>query len=116
MDATLPSRFPFEVLDGVGHVGVAARDASIQQGTVQELSGWANKGFPGEILLISGLFPNKHDRGGRPALPEDSLSPRFPKRAILALARGPPDLEEVVAFEYGFGNHQKATRGFSATV
>jgi hypothetical protein len=67
VDAHLAPGPELEVLDGVGHVDLAAVDAGGLEGPVEELPGGAHEGLPGPVLLVAGLLAHQHQPGaGRP--------------------------------------------------
>src|SRR6185295_3718222 len=57
----LATRLPLKVLDGVGEVDVAARDARVFECLVEHRTGWTDKRCALPIFLIAGLFPDEHD-------------------------------------------------------
>jgi hypothetical protein len=62
MDATLAARFPFEMLHRVGDVNFFTIDPRFFQRAIHNFSGRTDERFPGNVLVIAGLFADEHDR------------------------------------------------------
>src|SRR5262249_41687735 len=60
VDAALAARLELEMLDRVGHIGPLAVEPGRRQRAVEDLSGRSDKRATGQILLVAGLFADKH--------------------------------------------------------
>src|SRR3546814_13587621 len=76
-----------EMLYGVGDVGAPAVDPRLLQRIVEQLPGRPDKGAPGQILLIAGLFPDEHKRGVDRPFSEHRLGRVAVERAACATHR-----------------------------
>jgi hypothetical protein len=79
VDPPLPLRLPLEVLDDVGHVGVAALDPRLLQRLVEDPAGWPDEGVALDVLPVTRLLPDQHQPGTLQPLAEDGLGARLPK-------------------------------------
>src|SRR5207302_4191888 len=73
VQTTLPSRLPFEVLDGICYVDTAAIDARLLERLVEHASRGADKRFALPILPVAGLLTHEHDLGMLGTLAKDGL-------------------------------------------
>jgi hypothetical protein len=85
VDAALAAKLPFEMLDGVGDVGLAAVDAGFFQGSVEELSGRPDEGAALLVFLVAGLLAEEEDFRMGGTFAEDGLGGVFPKVAGFAV-------------------------------
>ena len=67
VDPPCAARHPFEMLDGIGDVGLAAVDPGLDETAVEQLAGGADKRMAGEVLGVARLLADKHD--ARPLRP-----------------------------------------------
>ena len=88
---------PFEVLYRVGHVQRGTLQAGLFQGLIEEGAGRTHKGFPGQILFVTGLFPHHHHRSLRVPIAEHRLGGVLVQVAGLAPGTGLAQRFEVVA-------------------
>src|SRR5579859_7530408 len=77
----LAAAHPAEVLDRVGHVHARAFDAGFGEPLVQETARRADKRFALDVLAVTGLLADEHQRGLAGALPEDRLRRVLPEAA-----------------------------------
>ncbi len=75
------------MLDRVRDVGRRAVDPRFFECAVEEPAGGADEGSAGFVLLVAGLFADKHHGGGAGALAEDGLRPDLPEQAAATSGR-----------------------------
>src|SRR5207249_9791108 len=81
VDATLATRLPLEVLDGIGDPDLVTVDAGLFEGLVEHAAGGSDEGFTGAVLVVAGLLADEHDlRVSRP-LAKDGLRSELPEIA-----------------------------------
>ncbi|GEN15824.1 hypothetical protein NCH01_22550 [Neoasaia chiangmaiensis] len=85
MDTAAAARRELEVFDGIRDVACVAGDAGSGEYLIEQASGRSDEGMAGEILLIAGLFADKHQARGSGALAEHRACRRFPKGAAAAI-------------------------------
>jgi hypothetical protein len=85
VEPALAARPPFEVLDRIGQVDVAARDLGLLQDPVEDSTGGPDEGLALDVLAVAGLLADQHQpRLARPR-PEDGLGRVLPERAAVAV-------------------------------
>lgn len=83
----LAAQFPLEMLDGIGDIDLVALKTGIDQRTIEQLAGRADEGMTMPILLIAGLFADRHEPGMRRPRAEYRLRGIGPERTCLAVPR-----------------------------
>lgn len=81
MDATLPARLPFEVLDRVRDINRGPVDAGFLERAIEELPGRADERLAAQVFLIARLFAEQHERGLLRTFAKHSLGRILVKRA-----------------------------------
>jgi hypothetical protein len=76
---------PFEVLHYIGDVNIRPVDASLAQCLVQNFARRPHEGAACHILLVTGLFPDKHDFGFGRTFSKNRLGSILPEIASLAI-------------------------------
>src|SRR5439155_27304227 len=86
-DPPRATRHPFEMLDGVRHIGPASVDTRRPHAAVEQFAGRSDKGVTGQILGIARLLADKHDLGPFRPLAEHGLRRIAEQRASGAFGR-----------------------------
>ncbi len=73
VDATLPTRVPLEVLDRVGDVHIAARNAGLLEGIVEHSACRPDERRTFLVLLVAGLFTDQEEMSADRAIAEHGL-------------------------------------------
>ena len=107
VDAALSSRLPLEVLHGIGHVDITARNPGISECLIQERTGWPDEWFSLPIFLITGLFADEHDVSAPRSRPEHHLCRRLVEVASAAFVSGRAQGAHAVCL----GNERRRTSG-----
>jgi hypothetical protein len=97
------------VLDRIGDVASRALEPSLLETDVEQASGRADKGVACNILLVAGLFADKHDIGLLRSFAEDELGCVLVEVAARAGFRLTFELIEVGAFKREGGPNFGAT-------
>lgn len=84
-----------EVLDRVGDLGLAARDADGLQRLVELAAGRADERVARAVLTVAGNLADEHEPGILRALAEDGLGRRLPEFAAAAPPRSFPERLEI---------------------
>ncbi len=79
---------PFEMFHDIGQIHLRSLESCFFQCFVEQLASGTNKRTTGTVLLIAGLFADKHDPGFCRAFSEDGLRRRLPQIARFAIAGG----------------------------
>src|SRR5205085_11727586 len=87
MDATLAARLPFEMLHCVRDVNFFPFDPRFFEGAIKDFSSRPDKWFSGDILLVAGLFAEKHECRAFRSLADDRLRGVFVERTSCATPR-----------------------------
>lgn len=77
---------PFEMFHDVGQIHLRSLESCFFQCLVEQLASGTNKRTTGTVLLIAGLFADKHDPRFCRAFSEDGLRRRLPQIARFAIA------------------------------
>jgi len=88
VQAPLAPAHPAEVLDGVGHVDAAARDAGGLQALVEDAAGGSDERLALDVLAVAGLLADQHHRGLPRAVAEHGLRRVLPEIAAAAAIGG----------------------------
>jgi len=86
--ASRSARYPFEVLDNIGHVSPRPVDPGFREAMVKQFSSRTDKGMSGEIFGIARLLADQHDGGPLGTLAEHRLRGVPIERAGSASGRG----------------------------
>src|SRR5438034_2665204 len=81
MDAPFPARLPLEMFDGIRDVNLIAVDPRFLECAFEQPARRPNKWFSSKILLIAGLFAQKHQPRVFRSFAEHGLGSAFVKRA-----------------------------------
>lgn len=95
MDPPLTALIEAEVLDGVGHVHLVARDARGRYRAIQQLSRRPDEGLADQIFTVAGLFADQHETRALRAFAEDDLCCVVPQLAAAAVLRSGTQLHHV---------------------
>ncbi len=103
MDSPFAARLPFEVLDGVRHVGRCTVDPRLDECVVEHAAGRPDERPAGSVLLVARLLAHEHDRRLPRALAEHGLRAELPQVTAAAAGRRLPQLRQrlVVRQEIG---------------
>src|SRR5437762_6366071 len=105
MQALLAARLEFEMLDRIGDIGLAAIDAGIGQGAVEDFSRRPDKGLALEIFLVTRLLADKDDRRLGGTFAKDGLGGVFIELAAPAVVGLGAQLREGASLRaWLFGN------------
>src|SRR6185369_10029109 len=88
VDATLAAQLELEVLDRVGDVDLAARDAELLERAGEKLPGRTDEGTALQILLVARLLAHEHQPGAAAAFAADRLRRVLADRALAASLQG----------------------------
>jgi hypothetical protein len=87
VDAPLATQGELEVLDRVGDVDLAALDAGLAQGPIEQLPGGADERPPLPVLLVARRLAHEHHGRGLRPLAEHGLRRVSPQGAVAAVQR-----------------------------
>jgi hypothetical protein len=73
VQAALAAHLVLEVLDRIGDEHLVAGDAGVSESTIQHPSGGPDERQSGQILLVTGLLADQHDRSTPRPLPRHRL-------------------------------------------
>ena len=108
VDAAAAALLELEVLDGVRHVGLVARDAGRLEPLVELPAGRPHERLAGEVLLVARLLADEHHARPLQALAEDGLGGAAPEVAAAAVGGGLAQRAERALF----GQERRGVVGF----
>src|SRR5207247_1262722 len=87
VNAPLAARLPFEVLDGIGDIGLGTVDAGIVEGAVEQLARRPDEWPSGDVFGVARLLADEEQRRSDVAFAEDGLRAALPQLAGAAARR-----------------------------